>query len=199
MICDLCDEKATVFLTQIVDGQMQKVNMCEQCAKAKGVTDPTGFALADLLSGLGTEETIGENPTAKKEVSDKDETRPPALGGDLTTCQTCGFTHTQFKKAGRFGCPKCYEVFGDGLESLLKAMHKGTRHIGKAPERHQAMLYHQHKLDDLKSHLDQAITQEAFEEAARLRDEILKLETELESLETKVPEASSPPPVRANR
>ena len=56
MTCDLCDEKASVFLTQIVDGQMQKVNLCETCAQAKGVTDPTGFALADLLLGVGEEE-----------------------------------------------------------------------------------------------------------------------------------------------
>ena len=43
MICDVCQDKhATVYLTQIVDGQMQKVNLCEDCAKDKGVTDPTG-------------------------------------------------------------------------------------------------------------------------------------------------------------
>ena len=193
MTCDLCDEKASVFLTQIVDGQMQKVNLCEQCAKAKGVTDPTGFALADLLLGLGIE----ENPMTDSS-STSDETHTPSLGADLTTCQTCGFTHAQFKKAGRLGCPKCYEIFGDGLQSLLKAMHKGTRHIGKVPERHQAMLEHHHQLDDLKTQLDQAINQEAFEDAARLRDEILKLETELETLETKAVDSPALP-VKANR
>src|SRR6188508_1065989 len=54
MNCDVCKQnQATVFLTQIVDGKMQKVNLCETCSKEKGVTDPTGFALADLLLGLG--------------------------------------------------------------------------------------------------------------------------------------------------
>ena len=54
MVCDVCkNNQATVFLTQIVDGKMQKVNLCESCSKEKGVTDPTGFALADLLLGLG--------------------------------------------------------------------------------------------------------------------------------------------------
>ena len=43
MLCDVCrTENASVFLTQIVDGKMQKVNMCESCSKEKGVTDPTG-------------------------------------------------------------------------------------------------------------------------------------------------------------
>ena len=32
---------------------MQKVDLCEECAKQKGVNDPAGFSLADLLLGLG--------------------------------------------------------------------------------------------------------------------------------------------------
>ena len=47
----------------------------------------------------------------------------------------CGFTQADFKKAGRLGCcPECYETFAEGLEGLLKTMHKGTRHVGKVPE-----------------------------------------------------------------
>ncbi len=176
MTCDLCDDKASVFLTQIVDGQMQKVNLCEQCAKAKGVTDPTGFALADLLMGLGTEESTStdESPSEMATVPSSES---------VTTCHHCGFTQAQFKKAGRLGCPDCYEIFGEGLESLLKAMHKGTRHIGKVPKNRQALLEHHHELDDLKAQLDEAVNDEAFEDAARLRDQILKMEAELEELE----------------
>ena len=51
MKCDFCDNKATVFLTQLVEGQMKKVCLCDGCAKERGVTDPTGFSLADLLLG----------------------------------------------------------------------------------------------------------------------------------------------------
>ncbi|MFV1990142.1 MAG: excinuclease ABC subunit B, partial [Acidimicrobiales bacterium] len=59
MICDVCSkEKATVYLTQIVEGKMQKVNLCETCASEKGIDDPTGFALAGLLLGLGSQEQL---------------------------------------------------------------------------------------------------------------------------------------------
>ena len=59
MQCDVCQQKeATVFLTQIVGGKMQKVNLCEACSKEKGVNDPTGFALADLLLGMGAAQDI---------------------------------------------------------------------------------------------------------------------------------------------
>ena len=47
--CDLCAKPATVHLTQIVNNKIHKVDLCEACAQAKGVTDPSGFSLADLL------------------------------------------------------------------------------------------------------------------------------------------------------
>jgi protein-arginine kinase activator protein McsA len=41
MFCSICKEKpATVHLTQIVGDKMQKLDLCEDCAKAKGVNDP---------------------------------------------------------------------------------------------------------------------------------------------------------------
>ena len=64
MQCDVCQQKeATVFLTQIVGGKMQKVNLCEACSKEKGVNDPTGFALADLLLGMGAAQDIERSPS----------------------------------------------------------------------------------------------------------------------------------------
>ena len=47
MQCSVCKEKpATVFLTHIENDKMHKVNMCEDCAKTKGVDNPTTFMLA---------------------------------------------------------------------------------------------------------------------------------------------------------
>jgi protein arginine kinase activator len=56
-----------------------------------------------------------------------------AVGADLK-CPRCGFSQADFKKSGRLGCPECYKTFAEGLGGLLKTMHKGTRHTGKAPE-----------------------------------------------------------------
>ena len=160
MLCDLCtDKNATVYLTQIVDGKMQKVNLCDACAKEKGVTDPTGFALADLLLGLGSDEKVN-------------------LPGDELTCETCGFTQSGFKKNGRLGCSECYQVFGGGLDSLVKAMHKGTLHVGKVPTRYKVTKRFTDQITELKQRLKIAITDENFEEAAKLRDEIKSAEDE---------------------
>ena len=150
MLCDVCKQnEATVYLTQIVEGQMQKVNLCESCSKKKGVTDPTGFALADLLLGLGSTENVG-SPVEQDEA-----------------CAACGFTQADFKKTGRLGCPECYRIFGDGLDSLLKAMHKGTRHIGKIPSRQAKHLAMADRIGSLRDRLDNAVAKENYEEAAQ--------------------------------
>src|SRR6185436_3124282 len=47
MVCQFCKQKeATVHLTQIVENEVKKVDLCEACAKEKGVNDPSGFSLA---------------------------------------------------------------------------------------------------------------------------------------------------------
>ena len=54
MFCEVCkSEPATVFITQIVDGKVHKVDMCQGCAKEKDINDPTSFDIAGMLLGLG--------------------------------------------------------------------------------------------------------------------------------------------------
>src|SRR6059058_1727144 len=85
MLCDVCKcNDATVFLTQILEGKMQKVNLCDACSKEKGVQDPTGFALADLLLGIGAAEEIEKGAPTQK-------------------CPVCGFSQADFKKTGTRG------------------------------------------------------------------------------------------------
>jgi protein arginine kinase activator len=159
MQCSLCKEKpATVHLTQIVGDKMQKLDLCEDCAKAKGVNDPAGFALADLMLGLGASQEIEQ-----------------AGGGVETKCPRCGFSQTDFKKSGRLGCPECYRAFAEGLAGLLKTMHKGTRHTGKAPEALRASRDNADRLKTLQKKLNKAVEAEDFEQAAALRDEIKQI------------------------
>lgn len=154
MNCDVCKaSQATVFLTQIVEGKMQKVNLCEACSKEKGVTDPTGFALADLLLGLGAAQEMER-------------------GGTVQKCPSCGFSQADFKKTGRLGCGACYQTFGDGLASLLKGMHKGTAHVGKVPARALESIERESQVRLLQRDLRKAVASEDYESAAQLRDQL---------------------------
>ena len=156
MLCCICKEReATVHLTNIVGDKMQKVDLCEECAKTKGMNDPTAFSLADQLFGLG----------AAQEIEQAGE-------GAGLKCPACGFTQADFKKAGRLGCPECYRTFAEPLEGLLKTMHKGTRHVGKVPESLRQGRDLSDRLKLLQKKLNKAIQEEDFEEAAVLRDEI---------------------------
>lgn len=168
MLCCVCKEKtATVHLTQISGDKMQKVDLCEECAKQKGVNDQTGFSLADLLLGLGASQELEQS-----------------TGGADTKCPKCGFTNADFKKSGRLGCPACYKAFAEGMSGLLKSMHKGTRHVGKVPQnlRLKRDLTDQVKL--LQERLAKAVKSEDFETAAQLRDELKQLSVRLTTAAT---------------
>jgi protein arginine kinase activator len=161
MLCDVCKcNDAAVFLTQIVEGKMQKVNLCDACSKEKGVQDPTGFALADLLLGIGAAEEIEKGAATQK-------------------CPVCGFTQADFKKTGRLGCSMCYATFAEGLGSLLKAMHKGIEHVGKVPEHAQRAAQLNNRMRTLNENLKKAVADENYETAASLRDQIKQLENDL--------------------
>jgi protein arginine kinase activator len=156
MLCDVCQKTdATVYLTQIVEGKMQKVNLCESCAKEKGVSDPTGFAMADLLLGLGATQQIERGQPSQK-------------------CPVCGFTQADFKKTGRLGCSACYDTFAEG-------MHKGLKHTGKMPAKLSRRYAMADRVKSLEGELKKAVKNEKYEDAARLRDEIQKLEHELQA------------------
>ncbi len=93
----------------------------------------------------------------------------------------CGTTLEEFKKTGRLGCAHCYEVFESSIIPLLKSIHMNEKHTGKRPGERVVVDIEKEtadaaKREDLKRELRKAISTENFEEAARLRDEIVLLE-----------------------
>lgn len=158
MVCIVCKQKeAKVHYTELAQGQVKKIDLCEACAKEKGLSDPASFNLADILLGLGASQDMEQASESK--------------GGELK-CSTCGFTQADFKKTGRLGCSDCYEIFAEGLAGMLKTMHKGTVHRGKVPQAFRRAQDSASKLAQLEKELSGAISREDFEQAAVLRDQI---------------------------
>jgi protein arginine kinase activator len=149
--CSICGQLATVHLTQIVNNKIHKVDLCESCAQKKGVTDPEGFSLADLMSNA---------PLA------------PAAGESQVVCPSCGQGTADFRSTGRLGCAKCYEVFKDLVLPVLEDMHAGTTHKGKVPTVALNRQSIQLQLKNLQEALARAIEEEAYEQAAKFRDQI---------------------------
>lgn len=148
---------------------MKKVCLCDSCAKERGVTDPTGFSLADMLTG-NFQKSVGGPVTQRKETT----------AGGAKICPECGFSMEDLQRVRRFGCGNCYQVFADELAPMLRGMHKGLSHVGKVPEGLMETHFRRQRLEELRSKLEQAINSESYEEAAELRDEIRELdETEV--------------------
>ncbi len=161
MLCNVCGKNpATVHLTEIIDSQMNELHLCEECARQKSAAMEQQFGLSDLLAGLADFEK-----TSTKEVE------LPAL-----KCPNCGLTYVDFKKIGRLGCGQCYVAFKKQLGPLLKRIHGSNQHIGKVPGKPEVAPQKKSELEELRVRLADAVSREAFEEAARLRDQIKELE-----------------------
>lgn len=160
--CSNCENQATVHLTQIINNKIIKVDLCEACAQAKGVTDPEGFSLADLLN---------------------QSTVAPQEDGRILECPDCGLKTSDFRQTGRLGCSSCFGIFAPLLRPVLEDMHVGICHKGKTPELALSRQNSFARLEKLESALDQAVSDEAYEEAAKYRDEIKSLKENSESLE----------------
>lgn len=165
MLCDICGKNpATVHLTEILDEQMNELHLCEDCARTKSSTMEQQFGLSDLLAGM-----------VDFEQPNKDE------GSATVKCPNCNLTYADFKKIGRLGCGQCYNVFRKYLAPLLKRIHGSSQHVGKSPLKVKTVsgpvvTKRKTDLQELKDKLAKAIEKEAFEEAARLRDQIKEME-----------------------
>ena len=155
--CQICDELATVHLTQIIQSKIHKVHLCENCALEKGVTDPEGISLEDLFSkaGLTADITLTE--------------------GNLV-CKQCGLSTRDFRKNGRLGCQSCYSQLWGVIRPMLEGMHKEVSHRGKIPRRALERISADRELEQLGAKLQLAIEEERYEDAASLRDQIRHLE-----------------------
>ncbi len=152
MKCQLCPNPATVHLTDIVEGQKRVVHLCQGCAEAQQLVKQQELNLPAILQTL-----LGQHLGQQTD-------RLARL-----VCPQCGIRYMEFRAQGRLGCPHDYEVFRDGLEPLLKRIHRADRHVGKSPRRQVDQVRHAELLD-LRKRLQEAVQAEAFEEAARLRD-----------------------------
>lgn len=160
--CSNCTKKTTIHFTQIINNKVYKLDMCEDCPLKKDVIDPGNFSLTDIFKP--EEANMEEVPT--QDVS----------------CEACGFTHSEFEKRGRLGCPECYTWFEQPIRNVIKDMHYGMEHSGKLPSLAVERVSLNQKMVDLKKDLEKVIAEEDFEQAAELRDQIVELESKLSGL-----------------
>jgi protein arginine kinase activator len=159
MKCDLCDKEAVVHLTQVVNGEMKEVHLCEEHAVEQGIDLNSPISITDILMGLSAPQ---KNIASELSLA----------------CPRCGLAREEFRKTGRLGCPDCYKTFMAELTMAIKAMHHSGQHLGKIPEREGVQTRMKSKIARLQQDLDAAVAREDFEKAAKLRDQIKQYRAE---------------------
>jgi protein arginine kinase activator len=105
-------------------------------------------------------------------------TRKAVAHKHLDSCPGCGMSVADFRSKGRLGCTRCYDAFRVELLPLLQRIHEAQMHTGRLP----AVIgtppppVDDRSLTDVRRRLEDAVRGERYEEAARLRDELRKLE-----------------------
>lgn len=165
MQCERCKKNdATVHIIRVVNGERKEHHYCESCALSQeNIEFDTPFAANSFLTSLI--ESIQSTPFKVNYIK-------------TTTCSKCGMDYGRFKQTGRLGCDECYRAFADKLLPLIKRVQGSDRHTGKVLRRASGSRLLKREIEGLKDRLQLALLQEAYEEAALLRDQIRALEKE---------------------
>ncbi len=170
MDCQVCSKRpATVHITEVfelstqegVPSKLEQKHVCDDCARVMQlphmpVMKKTAVNIWKLLQ-----------QSAQKSLKE---------GG--LKCPDCGMTLAEFRSKGRLGCPNDYEVFRQHLDPLLQRIHNATEHSGRVPGLDDDEIERRRAISELREKLESAIREEAYEHAARLRDQLAALETD---------------------
>lgn len=184
MKCEKCNKnEATVYFSKTVNGKTTEYNLCPDCAKELGIFDgfererkiiqnnffggmfPGIFShrkgLLDSLTDLafpfdffGEPDLLGQESNRRK-AEQKD------------VCPYCGESFEDYRKTGKFGCAMCYETFGDRMQEVQVGAQKEINNTPKTVAE---------RIAGLRQKISEAVKSEKYEDAAKFRDEIKKLE-----------------------
>lgn len=160
MNCDKCGNPSVYHSTLIVNGVSKKTSLCRDCAIKEGVFNTQPNLFDDMFSSfadmLGFEQV--EN----------------------VVCPVCKTSLREFKSTGKLGCPNCYDMFKDEISNIIKRIapfetHKQETIKTKSIKAEKPSKEEQIKL--LREEMKQAVSEERYEDAAKIKKQITKLES----------------------
>lgn len=164
MICQYCGKhEATTHIKKIINGEAAQIDLCPACAARLGyggMFPGMGLSLSDFLGGF-----LGDR--GREDAHSQTQ-----------RCPQCGCSFEDIAESGMVGCAQCYQTFRSRLMPSVSRIHGKARHVGKAGECAGARVKARSRLDTLREELNQAVSEQNFERAAQLRDEIKSLESE---------------------
>lgn len=164
MNCDKCGKPSVYRSTLIVNGVSQTTNLCRDCAIKEGVfaTEPTNI-FDDMFS-------VFSDFLPFEKVQN-------------VSCPVCKTSLREFKTTQKLGCPNCYEAFREEIASIVKRIAPLSQHKQegftqvKTSKKKQTK---EEKILSLRAEMKQAVAEERYEDAAKIKKQIQKLEAENE-------------------
>jgi len=155
--CDCCPNPAVVHEIVVRDGVKAEVHLCVEHAQERGFLVPTSHGPALILGKL-LEQAKQPPPPAPK------------------ACACCGTTMSQVRESGLVGCPLCYRSFEKELSPIIERAQAGScAHVGRHPAQAAELVDRAALRNRLARELREAVAQEQYERAARLRDRLGEL------------------------
>ncbi|MCD8205795.1 MAG: hypothetical protein LUD29_04190 [Clostridia bacterium] len=151
-ICMRCGDHVATHLVELHRfGVVTRVALCDECY-----------------------EKVGENLTAF--VSYSDVFGFPASRAELV-CPSCGMKFSSYQKTGLLGCPDCYTVFWNQLESQIKNIQGSVYHTGKVkkPDDGEDLMT---EINELQKRIETAVKEKNYLEADRLNNILEKVMAE---------------------
>ena len=178
MKCENCGKReATVRYSENINGRKRELHLCEKCSQELGI-DRMDFNMpidfSSFFSGMLEEFENSDFMPMFDTVKD-------------LQCKSCGSTFEDILNTGKFGCANCYDTFESRIEPIIRKMQGSNQHIGRLgkvtdhkintkPITKKKEDSKKSEIEILKEKLKQAVKEEKYEEAAKLRDEIANKE-----------------------
>ena len=181
MLCDNCGKReANVRYSENINGRKKELHLCEECSKKLGIENMDFNMPIDFSSFFGgLLEDFGKN-----------DFMPLFNEVKQLKCDNCGYTFEDIVNTGKLGCENCYSVFENRLDPIIKKIQGSNKHVGRTGKIIDSKISEKinnkdsktennkdvSKVEKLQNDLKKAIKEEKYEEAAKIRDEIKKLE-----------------------
>ena len=161
MMCDRCGQPSVYHSTLIINGVSQKTNLCRDCAIKEGVFNNQKTTIfEDMFSSFA--DVLGFEQV------------------ENVVCPVCKTSLKEFRSIGKLGCVNCYDVFKDEISKIVKRIapfesHKQDEIKTKATKAHKPTKEEQIK--NLREQMKLAVGEERYEDAAKIKKQISKLES----------------------
>ena len=165
MKCDKCGKPSVYHSTLIVNGVSQTRNLCRDCAIKEGVfnSEPTSLfddmfsAFADFLPFERVENVV---------------------------CPVCKTSLREYRNTQRLGCPNCYDAFRNEISAIIKKIAPFETHKQDSIKlkdfdfKTETKQTKAEKIASLRQDMSLAVKEERYEDAAKIKKQIQKLESE---------------------